>query len=844
MLPNESGLDGWLRYAALPEHIRLTFHETFSTIIALSSEPTSPVYTAGQELQQGISKILGLQLEVHSSLDKAPSDSIIVVGTVDSLAATGRDTSQVPPLQREGFFIDTRCSKVLILGQDERGAIYGAFEFLSKLAQGDFAPVTKAFNPSSPIRFVNLWDNLDGTIERGYAGKSILWKDGFARTDMDDRIKQFAKLLSSTRVNGCVVNNVNAGPDQLSTANMKGLKRIADIMRPYGVRVGICVFFDSPTVLGGLPTSDPLDPHVQQWWTDKFNDIFEYVPDFMGVTYKGDSEGQPGPLKWGRTIPDGANMFARALKRHTDAWVMVRAFVYDKIQVDDAKRDRAMAAVDHFRPMDGQFDDNVVVQIKWGPIDFQVREPVSPLFANLKRTNMAIEWQHCQEYMGQQTHTVYMAPLFRKILDFDMRVDGKPSRVADIIHCAPGSGKVSGSTTVLNIGEDRTWMGHHLAMANFYSFGRLAWNTFDDPTEVARDWIRLTFGTNPKVMTIVAKILAESWPAYEGYTGNLGMQTLVSSAGSYSPTGGFDPKATKGGSHFGPDPAYADSPRNHGGHYTRAGKDAIGVDRTVKTGSGFAGQYPAEVAAIYEDLETCPDELLLWFHHVPWTHQLRSGKTVIQHIYDSHYQGSEVVRAWLKEWEGLKGLVDDDRFRQVAFKLRFQADHSLVWRDAVTGYFFSKSGLIDEHGRVGNHPYRIEAEDMELDGYNIIDVVPVETASGGKAVATTNGGSVKTVIDFDSGVYDIAVNYYDHEGGKSQWELFINERSIGEWTGDMEDVMLHKTSGGINGCSATRITFNGVSVNKGDVLKITGQPDGIEQAPLDYVSLLPAGIVD
>lgn len=827
MISAENGLNAWLRYAALPVKVRQS-HKGHSSIVALSNSKTSPVYAAAKEIQVGIQGILCQQIEIEFTTSTVPAPTIIVAA-VDAFYAIGGSGQEIPKLEEDGFWLSTKGDTVQILGQNERGALYGAFEYLSMLAQGNFSQVAYASNPSAPIRWVNQWDNLDGSIERGYGGKSIFFKDGAVLDDLT-RVAQYARLLASIRLNGIFVNNVNAGYNLLSPSNLQGVARIADAMRPYGVRIGISLYFDSPRELGGLPTSDPLDPTVIKWWSDITARLYWHVPDLVGYLIKANSEGQPGPLTYNRTLAEGANMFARALKPYGDGVVMYRAFVYNHhLDESDWKNDRANAAVDYFKDLDTHFDDNVIVQIKFGPIDFQVREPPSPLFANLRKTSAAIEFMVAQEYLGQQSHVVYQPPLWKTILDFDMRIDGKPSVVSDILSGERLNWKRSGYAAVVNVGNDPTWLGSHMAMANLYGYGRLAWSPLDDAAGIARDWTRLTFGTDKTVVDTITKIAMESWPAYENYTGNLGIQTLC------------DILYT----HFGPSPASQDG--NGWGQWTRADAHSIGMDRTVLTGTGNAGQYPPEVAEIYNNIGTTPDELLLWFHHVPYTQKLKSGKTVIQHFYDAHYTGVATAQTFPTQWESLRGLIDDERFEHIALRLDYQAGHSIVWRDAVNSFYKAKSGIPDKANRVGNHPWRVEAEDMELSGYEIVSVTPSETASGGKAVITTSKdvpGIAKTTLSFPSGTYDIAVNYYDHLGGKSKYEIFLNKKSIGKWSGDLEDKLGHDFSEYLDGHSATRITFRGYKIEKGDILEIVGQPDSSELAPLDYISILPAGVVD
>ena len=449
---------------------------------------------------------------------------------------------------------------------------------------------------------------------------------------------------------------------------------------------------------------------------------------------------------------------------------MFRAFVYNQLNESDWKADRANAAVDFFRPLDGQFDENVVVQIKYGPIDFQVREPASPLFANLYHTNTAIELQVSQEYLGQQTHLVYLPPLWDTILGFDMRVDNQTSLVRDIISGRTFDRSLGGYAAVVNVGTNQTWLGSHLSMANFYAYGRLAWNPAEDTTKIHEDWTRLTFGLDPQLVNTITNMALESWPAFENYSGNLGVQTLT------------DILYT----HFGPNPQSQDN--NGWGQWTRADHNTIGMDRTVSNGTGYAGTYPPEVATMYENISTTPDNLLLWFHHVPYTQLLKSGKTVIQHFYDAHYSGAETAQTFATQWQTLASKIDTQRYNEQLYRLKYQAGHSLVWRDAICNFYHNVSGIADDLDRVGNHPWRIEAESMTLKGYKQYAVSPFETASEYHAVVTgdnTTTGSVSTTLHFPSDVYDIGVNFYDLYGGKSHFEMLINNKSVATWKGDL-----------------------------------------------------------
>jgi alpha-glucuronidase len=757
------------------------------------------------------------------------------------------------------------------VGHNERGALYGAFEYLSQLAQNNVTTGSTVRNPQVPIRWTNEWDNMDGSIERGYAGPSLFFRNGYV-VENTTRVAEYARLLASVGVNGAIINNVNANATLLNDRNVEGLGRLADAMRPWGVQLGISLNFASPNA--SLGTFDPLDPRVDAWWANITNQIYSKVPDMAGYLVKANSEGQPGPLTYNRTLADGANMFARAAKPHGGV-IMFRAFVYDNtINETHWKNDRANAQLDFFQALDGKFDENVVVQIKvpkpqspvsscadhaqcvytiipllspvwinpqrvpytdlmpcfrFGPIDFQVREPASPLFGSLRNTSTAIELQITPEYLGQNCHLVYLAPQWKEILEFDMRSENRSSKVKDIITGERFKRPLGGYAGVSGVGSNITWLGSHLAMSNLYAYGRLAWDASVEPETILQDWIRLTFGFNQDVLDTITDMSMKSWPAYEKYSGNLGIQTLT------------DILYT----HFGPNPASQDG--NGWGQWTRADAFSIGMDRTVKNGTGNAGQYPPEVAQIYENIEQTPDNLLLWFHHVPYTQRLKSNKTVIQHFYDAHYEGAATAQEFVKQWESLKGKIDNERYDQVLFRQIFQAGHSLVWRDAINEFYHNLSQIPDEAKRVGNHRYRLEAEKMNLNGYKLYAVSPFETASGYTAIVTmsnTTTGVASAPVDFATGTYDVAVNYYDLIGGKAKYRLEIGNHTVGTWIGDLEDRLGHAPSIYLDGHSATRITFRGVKVQQGEEVRITGQADGNEPAPLDYLSFLPPGIAD
>jgi alpha-glucuronidase len=746
------------------------------------------------------------------------SGSKAVLGTSSEIRKAYPDISLPRPLNEDEYWVGWRKAGghdlLVISSGDPRGVLYGVFALIREVANGhEVTKLDLRSGPSMPIRWTNEWDNIDGSIERGYGGRSIFFESGKVRDDLAP-VSEYARLLASVGINGCNVNNVNNAAPFLEPEMLKGVARIADAMRPWGVRLALSADVASPQKIGGLATYDPLDSKVKAWWAAKVDEIYKLIPDFAGFTVKADSEGQPGPASYGRTPADAANVLANALQPHGGV-VLYRAFVYNHhLDWNDPKADRARAAYDIFHPLDGKFAPNVIVQVKEGPIDFQAREPVSPLFAGLEKTNQAMELQITQEYLGQQRHLVYIAPMWKEVLDFDLRANNRSTPVKEIIEGKSFHRPLGGMVGVACVGRD--WLGSPMAMANLYAFGRLAWDPNLMPEQIADEWTSQTIGTDPEVVATVRKMLMQSWPAYERYTGPLGLQTLTDITGS----------------HYGPN---VEASENNGwGQWHRADHEGVGMDRTVATGTGYAGQYPPEVAKIYENAATTPGDLLLFFHHVPYTYKLHDGKTVIQYIYDSHYQGAEEAAELGREWATLKGKVDPRLFDDVRARLEYQAGHAIVWRDAIVQYFLKLSGIPDERGRAGKLPGRLEAEDAKLSGYKVIDVQPWEDASRGKAVSCLEQQSCSAERTWSGrpGRFDVAVQYFDLEGGAAKFALSVDGKSVAAWTaGD------HFPSRRPNGDNSTRYTARGVELKPGDVIHVDGTPDGADPAALDYVEV-------
>ena len=752
-----------------------------------------------------------------------------VVGTVQEVRKAFPNLPIPTDLKPDGYWIHATeaqgaKSLLVIAGADPRGALYGTFAFLrypTTAIEKRYKNGQMRSEPAMPIRWVDQWDNADGSIERGYAGRSIFFEGGKVRDDLSS-VAEYARLLASIGINGCNVNNVNNAAPFLDPQMLQGLARIADTMRPWGVRLAISVDIASPQKIGGLATYDPLDPTVKAWWNEKVNAIYALIPDFAGFTVKADSEGQPGPASYGRTPADAANTLAAALAPHGGV-VLYRAFVYNHhLDWTDPKADRARAAYDIFHPLDGKFAPNVIVQTKEGPIDFQVREPVSPLFGGLTETSQAMELQITQEYTGQQRHLVYLAPMWKQVLDFDMHVGGSTAPVKKII-----ARKGGGMVGVSGVGRD-AWLGSPLALANLYAFGRLAWDPNLSPEEIASEWTRQTFGNSEEVVPTVVRMLMQSWPAYEDYTGPLGLQTLTDITGS----------------HYGP--GIEGSENNGWGQWHRADHEGVGMDRSVATGTGFAGQYPPEVAKICETAATTPDDLLLFFHHVPYTYKLHDGKTVIQYLYDSHYAGAAQAAEFVHDWKTLQRRIDPALYDNVLPRLEYQAGHAIVWRDAIVQYFFKLSGVPDAQRRAGNYPGRMEAEDAKLDGYQIIDVKPWEDASRGKAVtcglATESVApricSAEWTYTGAPGRFDIAAQYFDLQGGSAKFALKVNRQPAGPQSNWAADAILPTRHP--HGDNSTRHIVENVPLKPGDTIRVEGTPDASDPAAFDYIELLPA----
>ena len=556
-------------------------------------------------------------------------------------------------LTNDSYTITSQKGKTVISAANDSGLLYGAYHLLRLQQTGQSCDnLDISEQPAYDLRILNHWDNPNGTVERGFAGKSI-----FLNPD-PERMKIYARANASVGINGTVLNNVNAKPEALSTESLQKAKSIADQLRPYGIRVYLSINFASPIKVGGLKTADPLDADVIRWWKEKVNEIYKLIPDFGGFLVKANSEGEPGPQDFGRTHADGANMLANALKPHKGI-VMWRAFVYAP-----QSPDRANQAYLEFMPLDGQFANNVIIQIKNGPVDFQPREPYSPLFTAMQKTQMMVEFQITQEYLGAANHLVYLAPMWQEFFSFV-----KPS-------------SLKAMAGVANIGDNTNWCGHHFAQANWYAFGRLTWNPSLTSEQIAEEWLAQTFSLGSAVANSqLLNMMLASREACVSYMMPLGIHHIFAGNHHYGPEPWYAPRGVPRGVRADWTPPY----------YHKADSIGLGFDRTL-TGSANVKQYPDELCRLYNDINTCPENLLAWFHHVPWDHKMKSGRTFWDELCHKYDDGVHEARRFLAIWDAIQPYVDAQRFEEMQRKLRIQARDSEWWRDACLLYFqtFSK----------------------------------------------------------------------------------------------------------------------------------------------------------
>ncbi|WP_329841845.1 alpha-glucuronidase family glycosyl hydrolase [Stenotrophomonas hibiscicola] len=666
----EDGYRLWMRYQPVATTVAADYRRQLAEVVAPDRTPMQRA--TRDELARSLPGLLGTAPPMRTAIS---TDHALVLGTPQSSALVAAFGNEVATLGDEGFLI----RRVRIEGRDvllvaarrDVGVLYGTFHLLRLLQRGmPLQGLDVRESPRVALRVLDHWDNLDRYVERGYAGSS-LWDWQTLPQWRDPRYTDYARANASLGINGTVLNNVNASALSLSPAYLAKAAALADLFRPYGIRVYLSARFSAPIELGGLATADPLDPGVRRWWRDKVDEIHARIPDFGGFLVKANSEGQPGPQDYGRSHADGANLLADALAPYNGV-VMWRAFVYSH----EVPEDRAKQAYSEFVGLDGAFRPNVIVQVKNGPIDFQPREPFHPLFGAMPRTPLMMELQITKEYLGFATHLVYLGTLYEEVLQADTHARGEGSTVARVIDGSLEGHALTGIAGVANIGVDRTWSGSHFDQANWYAFGRLAWNPQQSARAIAEDWAALTFSPDPQVTGPIVRMMMDSREAAVDYMTPLGLHHLMAR-----------------GHHYGPGPWVDGGPRADwtSVYYHRADSQGIGFDRSAG-GSNAVGQYAPQVAEVYGDPERVPESLLLWFHHVPWDHRMRSGRTLWDELVGRYSRGVRQVRSMQDTWAGLRDRIDPQRHRHVTAFLQIQHDEAQWWRDASVAYFQSLSG--------------------------------------------------------------------------------------------------------------------------------------------------------
>jgi alpha-glucuronidase len=677
----EDGYELWLRYPLVSDaRLLRQYREASAAILVTGDSPTAQIVR--EELSRGLRGLLGVEVPLARDVSR---DGVILAGTPKSspIIAGLRLNEDLRRAGDEGLLVRSMQvagrGAIVIAGNTDIGVLYGAFRFLRLLqTHQPIDALSIVETPAVRHRVLNHWDNLDGTVERGYAGAS-LWDWHTLPDYRAPRYRDYARANASIGINGTVLTNVNANATMLTGEYLAKAAALADVFRPYGLRVYLTARFSAPIEIGGLKTADPLAPEVRTWWAKKVNEIYSFIPDFGGFLVKANSEGQPGPQDYSRTHADGANMLADALAPHTGI-VMWRAFVYS----ENVKEDRARQAYTEFQPLDGTFRPNVLIQVKNGPIDFQPREPAHPLFGAMPRTPLMLELQVTKEYLGFATHLVYLAPLFEEVLRADTHARGEGALVRRVIDGTFHGYASTGMAGVANTGSDRNWCGSMFACANWHAFGRLAWDPSIGSAALADEWLRATFSNDPAFVDPVKAMMLSSRQAAVDYMTPLGLHHLMAR-----------------GHHYGPGPWVSGGPRADwtSVYYHRADASGIGFDRTT-AGSNAVGQYAPPLREIYNRSDLVPEDLLLWFHHLPWDHRMASGRTLWDELVERYCRGVQSVRAMQDTWRAQEGRIDAERFEETRTFLAIQEKEARWWRDASVLYFqtFSKRPIKDACG--------------------------------------------------------------------------------------------------------------------------------------------------
>lgn len=659
----EDGYNLWLRYRKAQEPKRLAeYRKTIECAIVLGGSKTFDIVR--DELATALPAILDKKIETNTA---NPKNNAIVAGTINTLKKLNLDFSaDSSKLGDEGYFIRSINNLIVIAANSDVAVLTGTFHFLRLLQTNQSIENLNIVSvPKIKLRILSHWDNLDGSIERGYAGKS-LWQWDQLPNKIDPRYYDYGRACASIGINGAILNNVNDQTQSLSSEYIIKTAAFADALRPYGIKIYLTAVFNAPKEIGHLPTSDPRDPAVAKWWKQKADEIYAKIPDFGGFQVKASSEGAPGPQDNGANHDDGANMMAEALRPHGGI-VLWRAFVYDTT-IDS---DRFKCAYKEFMPLDGKFKPEVFIQVKNGPIDFQPREPVHPLFGAMTKTPLALELQITQEYLGQSNHLVYLAPMWKETLDWDTYANGKGSTVAKVIDGSVYNCDKSAIIGIANTGSDRNWCGHLFAQANWYAFGKLAWDYQLSSDEICDQWIRMTFTNDASTVETIKKMMMGSWEACIDYMTPLGLHHIMKEHHHYGPQ---------------PDLNTAARPDWNSVYYHRADANGIGFDRTSK-GSNAVAQYRSPLCEEFEDINSCPEKFLLWFHHVNWNYKMKSGRTLWDELQRHYDHGVKYTEDMQKTWETLKNKIDEQRFKEVEEKLKIQHNDALEWQRVCLDYF-------------------------------------------------------------------------------------------------------------------------------------------------------------
>ena len=691
LLKAEDGYDLWLRYKKIANNSLLDqYKKQITSPVVLGSSQTIAIIKT--ELSRAFLGLTGISYKILSS---TVSSTTFITGTasISTIISSVVTKDEINLIGNEGFIIKTRPGKTIITANTDIGVMYGVFHFLRLMqTQQSVSNLNIISVPKIKLRILDHWDNLNRTVERGYAGFSI-WDWHKLPDYIDKRYIDYARANASIGINSTVLTNVNANAVVLTKPYLEKVKALADLFRPYGIKVYLTARFSAPIELGKLKTADPLNDTVQLWWKQKVKEIYDLIPDFGGFLVKANSEGQPGPQDYNRTHADGANMLADAVSPF-DGIIMWRAFVYSS-----NSNDRFKQAYEEFKPLDGKFRKNVLVQVKNGPIDFQPREPFSPLFGAMPQTPLMMEFQLTQEYLGQGTHLVFEAPLFKEVLNADTYSKGKGSTVTKVIDGSLNNFSLSGIAGVSNIGNDINWCSHPFAQANWYALGRLCWDHDLSSSQIADEWIRQTFTNDPSFVEPVKKIMLQSREALVNYMTPLGLAHIM-----YN------------GHHYGPMPwgNTLNRPDWNPVYYHKADASGIGFDRTTN-GTNALAQYAAEVQNEFNDINKCPDEYLLWFHHASWDHKMHSGRTLWNELCYKYNSGVDSVRSFIKQWNRLKKYIDEDRFKQIDQLMNIQLKDAIWWRNACLLYFqtFSKMPI----------PSQYEKPDKTLEYYQNIRIL-------------------------------------------------------------------------------------------------------------------------